>query len=208
MKNSKNFHEHTSKISSVSKKLIILTAIVLVPLTTIGQSFFSKYEDLRGVTSGVVNQKMFNMLASMNVEADDPEAQAILDMTKKIESLKFLATGDNAISSSLSVDIEKHIASSKLEELMRFKDGDKNVKFFVKSGKDENHVKELLMHITGLKEVTKNANVKVNGEKREIETVLVSIVGDIDLRQISKLTNKMNIPGGEQLEKAGKGKKQ
>ena len=63
------------------------------------------------------------------------------------------------------------------------------------------------MHITGLKEITKGADIKVNGEKRDIETVVVSIIGDIDLRQISKMTSQMNIPGGEQLEKAGKGKK-
>uniref|UniRef100_UPI004049EFB9 DUF4252 domain-containing protein n=1 Tax=Gelidibacter sp. TaxID=2018083 RepID=UPI004049EFB9 len=189
------------------KKLIILTAIVLAPLTSIAQSFFTKYEDLKGVTSGVINQKMFSMIASMNIESDDPEAQAFLDMAKKIQSVKILTTGDKTISSNLSADVEKHISSSNLEELMRFKDGDQNVKFFVKSGKDENHVKELLMHITGLKEVTKGADIKVNGEKRDIETVVVSIVGDIDLRQISKMTSKMNIPGGEQLEKAGKGKK-
>lgn len=189
------------------KKFIILTAIILAPLTTMAQSFFSKYEDLKGVTSGVVNQKMFSMLASMNIEADDPEAKAFLDMAKKIQSLKFLATGDKTISSNLSADADKYISSSNLEELMRFKDGNQTVKFYVKSGKDENHVKELLMHITGLKEITKGADIKVNGEKRDVETVLVSVIGDIDLREISKLTSKMNIPGGEQLEKAGKGKK-
>ena len=189
------------------RKFIIVIAIILAPLTTTAQSFFSKYEDLSGVTSGVINQKMFSMIASMGIEADDPEAQAFLDMAKKIESVKILTTGDKTISANMSADAEKYISTSKLEELMRFKDGDQNVKFFVKSGKDENHVKELLMHITGLKEITKGADIKVNGEKRDIETVLVSIIGDIDLRQISKMTSKMNIPGGEQLEKAGKGKK-
>jgi hypothetical protein len=33
------------------------------------------------------------------------------------------------------------------------------------------------------------------------------LTGDIDLKQISKLTNQMDIPGGNQLEKAGKEKK-
>lgn len=190
------------------KNLIITAAIILAPLTTMAQSFFSKYEDLNGVTSGVINQKMFSMIASMGIESDDAEAKALLDMAKKIESVKILTTGDRTISTNLSSDVEKYISATKLEELMRFKDGDQNVKFFVKSGKDENHVKELLMHITGLKEITKGADIKVNGEKRDIETVVVSILGDIDLRQISKLTSQMNIPGGEQLEKAGKGKKQ
>ncbi|MDG1660503.1 MAG: DUF4252 domain-containing protein, partial [Winogradskyella sp.] len=34
--------------------------------------------------------------------------------------------------------------------------------------------------------------------------VVLSLTGDIDLRQISKLTNQMNMPGGEQLKKANK----
>ena len=41
----------------------------------------------------------------------------------------------------------------------------------------------------------------MNGKKREFETVVVSLTGDIDLNQISKLTQKMNIQGGEHLEK-------
>ena len=67
--------------------------------------------------------------------------------------------------------------------------------------KDDNHVKELLMFVNGLKELTKGQDITINGQKREIETVLLSLTGDIDLRQISKLTNKMNMPGGDQLKK-------
>jgi hypothetical protein len=35
-------------------------------------------------------------------------------------------------------------------------------------------------------------------------TIIMSITGDIDLKQISKLTSKMNIPGGEHLEQNNK----
>ena len=59
------------------------------------------------------------------------------------------------------------------------------------------------MFVNGLKELTKGQDININGEKREIETVLLSLTGDIDLRQISKLTNKMNVPGGDQLKKVG-----
>ena len=89
---------------------------------------------------------------------------------------------------------------------MRVKDGEQTVKFYIKEGKNEDHVSELLMFITGLKEVTKDADVTINGQKREFETVLLTLTGDIDLKQISKLTNQMDIPGGNQLEKAGKEK--
>lgn len=186
------------------KKLVLIIAIALSPVVTFGQSLFDKYEDLDGVTSVVVNQKMFNMLAQIDVQTDDPEADEFLNMVKKLDNLKVLTTGDAKVSGQMKADVDKYLKTANLEELMRIKDGDQTVNFYVKNGKDENHVKELLMFVNGLKELTKNQDITINGEKREVETVLLSLTGDIDLRQVSKLTNKMNVPGGKQLEKAGK----
>lgn len=207
MKNLKNIRAYLQKRNDVSKKAVVLLALMIAPMVSFGQSFFNKYESMKGVTSGVISQKMFKMIATIDVNLDDPEAQGYLDMVKKIESIKVLSTGDDNISSSLAADTEKYISSSRLDELMRFKDGNQTVKFYVKEGRDENHVKELLMYISGLKELTKDSKIEINGEKRDVETILISIVGDVDLREISKITSKMNIPGGEHLEKAGKGKK-
>ena len=186
------------------KKVILIIAIALAPVVTFGQSLFDKYEDLDAVTSVVVNQKMFNMLAQIDVQTDDPEADEFLSMVKNLNNLKVLTTGDSKIASQMQADVEKYLKTANLEELMRIKDGDQTVNFYVKSGKDENHVKELLMFVNGLKELTKNEDITINGKKREIETVVLSLTGDIDLRQVSKLTNKMNVPGGSQLEKANK----
>lgn len=188
------------------KNLVLIIAIVLTPIMSFGQGLFDKYEDMDGVTSGVINQKMFNMLASINVDFDDPEATALMEAIKKIKSVKLLTTGDENISSKMSTDVNKYIKNSSLEELMRFKDGDQTVKFYVREGKNENYVKELLMFVNGLKELTKDEDITINGKKREVETVIVSIVGDIDLREISKITSSMNIPGGEHLKKASKNK--
>jgi len=183
------------------KKVIIVLAIVLAPMVSFGQSMFDKYEDMDEVASVIVNSKMFQMLATIDVDLDDPEAQAYFDMVKKIKNFKMMTTGDQSISSNMKADVGKYLKSSNLEELMRIKDGDQNVKFYVREGNDENHVKELLMFITGLKDVMKDSDVKINGKKREFETVVLSLTGDIDLRQVSKLTNKMNIKGGKHLEK-------
>jgi hypothetical protein len=68
----------------------------------------------------------------------------------------------------------------------------------------ENHVKELLMFMTGMNELTKNSDVNINGKKLEVETVLLSLTGDIDLRKIGEITNGMNVPGGDQLKKVKK----
>jgi diphthamide synthase (EF-2-diphthine--ammonia ligase) len=165
---------------------------------------FDKYEDMKDVTSAVINQKIFSMLASMDIDLDDPDSQKFMEMVKKVESVKILSTSNMTISKSMRSDAENHINRSRLSELMRFKDGEQTVKFYVKEGKDENHVKELFMLINGLGEITKDADIEINGEKREFETVVVSISGDIDLREISKITSKMNVPGGKNLEKVGK----
>lgn len=190
------------------RKLIILLAIVVAPLTSFGQNIFDKYEDMEGVSSFILTPKMFSMLASIGIDADDPEDQAFLDMAKKITGLKVYTTGSEKTAADMNATVKTYLSSSKLEELMRMKDGNQTVNFYVKEGKDENHVKELLMVINGLKELTKDEEIKINGKKREFETVLLSLTGDIDLRQISKMTEKMNMPGGDQLNKAGKGKKQ
>ncbi|WP_283635628.1 DUF4252 domain-containing protein [Aquaticitalea lipolytica] len=191
------------------KKLILIIAIVVAPIMSFGQqSVFDKFEDMQGVSSVVVNQKMFKMLADIQINVDDPEANELLAMIEKITSLKVLTTGDENISKQMNESVAKYLKTANLQELMRMKDGDQTVNFYVKEGKDDNHVKELLMFVNGLKELTKGQDVTINGKKREIETVVLSLTGDIDLKQISKLTSKMNIPGGQQLEKAGKAKKQ
>lgn len=188
------------------KKLVLIIAIIVSPMVSSGQSVFDEFEDLDGVTSVVVNQKMFSMLANIEVNMEDAEDQEYFDLIKKITSLKVLTTGDEAISARMKSKVDSYLKSSKLDELMRIKDGDQTVKFYVKEGKDENHVKELLMFVNGLKEITEGQDININGKKREIETVFLSLTGDIDLKQISKLTNKMDLPGGKHLEKAGEKK--
>lgn len=188
------------------KKVILILAIALTSTTTFAQSIFDKYEDQDGVMSVIVNQRMFKMLATMGVDVDDPEAQEYIDMAKNITGLKVFTTGDEKISADMSATVTSYLKTSKLDELMRIKDGGQTVKFYVKEGKDENHVKELLMFVNGLKELTNGQDITINGKKREVETVLLTLTGDIDLRQISKLTNEMNMPGGDQLKKAGKNK--
>ena len=188
------------------KNLILIVTLMLSSIVVTAQSVFDKFEDLDKVTSVVVNQKMFKMLAMMGIDADDPEMQGYINMAENITSFKVFTTGEENISADMNATVAKYLKSSSMEELMRVKDGDQTVNFYVREGKDENHVKELLMFINGIKELTQGQDITINGKKREVETVLLSLTGDIDLRQISKLTNQMNMPGGDQLKKAGKNK--
>lgn len=188
------------------KKVILIVAVMLISATGFSQSVFDKFEDQDGVVSVILNQKMFKMLATIGVDIDDPEMKEYVEMAKSITGFKVFTTGDEKISADMKATVNKYLKSSDLEELMRIKDGEQTVKFYVKEGKDENHVKELLMFVTGLKEMTEGQDIEINGEKREFETVIMTLTGDIDLRQVSKITSQIDMPGGDQLKKAGKNK--
>ena len=170
---------------------LLFTILSLISTSLIfSQSLFEKYEDMDNVSSVVVNQKMFGMLAEMKVKTNDPETDAFLDQIKTLNNLTVFSTKDTSVSDAISADVNTYVKASKLEELMRVKDGDQNIKFYVQSGRDEFHVSELLM--------------LVRGRLSSDETVLLSLNGDIDLRTLAVLTDQLNIPGGKQLEKASK----
>ncbi|WP_339710248.1 DUF4252 domain-containing protein [uncultured Kriegella sp.] len=181
------------------KKQIAIFILVVIPTFIFSQDIFEKYEDNDGVTYVSMQPKMFQMLGKMSVSSDDPEAQDFFALVNSITSFKVMTTEDAAISKDVGNWVNNRLKGAAYEELMRVKDGDSNVKFYVKEGKDENHVKDLLMLVTGISD----QNIEING--RKLETVLLSLTGDIDLRKIAKLTEKMDLPGGDQLGKARKG---
>ena len=195
MKTLNNIKTNTMK----NKIVVIVMAIMLMPALSMAQDIFEKYNDNSDVTYVSIKPKMFQMIAKMGINVDDPEAKSFMDMVNSITSFKTLVT-DNK---SISADITKWVKSrsGSLEELMEVKDDGSEVKFYVKEGKDSDHVKELLIYVNGIDKAMKGQGVEINGENRKIETVVVSLTGDINLNEISKLTDKMNIPGGEHLDK-------
>lgn len=180
------------------KKLLFIGILVLAPFFTTAQDIFDKYEDNDKVTFVAMQPKMFQMLGKMSVNSDDPEAKEFFELVNSITSFKVITTDDAAISKDVDSWVANRLKSSTFEELMRVRDGDSNVKFYVKEGKDDDHVKELLMFVTGIKDM----DIDINGKK--LETVLLSLTGDINLRSVSKLTDKMDLPGGDQLGKASR----
>jgi hypothetical protein len=176
------------------KKYILIVVMALLPLAGFSQSVFDKFEDLNDVTTVIVNKSMFNLLAKIDVEVDDPEARDFMEIASSLKSLKVFTTENKSIGDDMKTSVDSYLRSSKMEELMRIKDKDANVKFYIKEGKDADHVSELLMFITGMSEV------EANGHR--FETVILSLTGDIDLNNISSLTNKMNLP--KELNEASK----
>lgn len=188
------------KTRTMKNKLIVLVmAVMLLPLTGMAQkNIFEKYSDNSDVTYVSIKPKMFQMIAKMGINIDDAEAKAYMDMVQSITSFKTIVTDNQMISADISKWVKSR--SGGLEELMEVKDDGTEVKFYVKEGKDSDHVQELLIFVNGIDKMMDD-KIEINGKERKIETVVVSLTGDIDLNQISKLTDKMNIPGGQHLEK-------
>ena len=69
---------------------------------------------------------------------------------------------------------------------MRVNEDGKNIRFYSKGGKNDNYVSELFMFMEGEKE-------------GELISVILSITGEIDLSQLSRLTSDLKIPGAEEL---------
>ena len=171
--------------------MVVIALLLLTPIFGQAQSLFDKYDGQDNVTSIIVNKKMFDLMSKVKMEASDKEAQQYLALIKKLDNLKVFMTSNAKTATDMRANVEKYQKTSNLDELMRVNDGDKNVKIYVKSGSSDSQVKELLMFIEGV-------NVKGN------ETILMSLTGDFDINEISTLTNKMNIPGGDVLKKATK----
>lgn len=174
------------------KKFILTAVVILVSNAFFAQSVLDKYDGQDGVTSIIVNKKMFQMMGSVKVDANDKETQQYLSLIKKLDNLKVFTTSSTKIAADMKLSSDKYIKTAGLEQLMRVNESGKNVKIWVKSGSTDTQVKELLMFIE-------------DGSKAD-ETVLMSLTGNFTLSEIAILTDKMKIPGGDDLKKATKSK--
>ena len=157
------------------------------------QSVFDKFDGVDNVTSVLVTKKMFQMMGNVKMDATDKEMQQFISLTKKLDNLKVFTTSNPKMKAELKSTSEKYLVSAGLEELMRVKDGTQNIRISVKSAGKESQIKELLMFI----EDSGSSN----------ETILLSLTGNFDLNELSVLTDKMNLPGGNVLNKAKKSAK-
>ena len=169
------------------KKLIVIIVLVLAPIVTQAQSF-SKYADMKGVSSMVMTNEMFKLLADIDFESEDPEVKRYIQLIENLEDIKVLSTNDVSISGEMEQDVKSFLASSSMSNLMSFKDDGKEVNFYSKPGSKKGSVSQLFMFLNG----------KEDGKPM---TVIMSITGDIDLKEVSKLAKDLEVPGADQLEK-------
>lgn len=177
------------------KKIAIILAICIAPLSVSAQSIWDSFENDDDVTSVVITQKMFKLLSKIDIETDDAEAKEFMSMVNNLENIRIFTTDKNDKALKMGEKVTKYISSNPgLSELMRVKDGGNNIKFYSREGKNENFVSELVMFLQ-------------DSDGGNNETIVMIISGNIDLKQISKLTKQLNIPGSDAIKDLENAKK-
>jgi hypothetical protein len=142
--------------------------------------FFNKYQNDESFTQVTVSAKMFNLFT--NMEADTPEDKAVLDAISKLKGLRILAKENTSDARTLYKEAFSLIPKNEFEELMSVRDKDKDMKFYIKESGGK--ISELVMIAGGAQDF-----------------MVLSLFGEIDLKQVARIGKKMDVKGLENLEK-------
>lgn len=164
------------------RHLIILIA-VCIGYTASAQNdvvtkLFNQYYDNEDFTKISVSSKMFELFT--NIEPGDESEEEILEAISKLKGLKVIAADSIGNSKKLYTDAVKKISTNGYDELMEVKDAQEDMKFMI-SEKD-GIITELVMVVGGNKSF-----------------FVLSLYGEINLKNITKLSKSMNIKGMEYL---------
>ena len=169
------------------KKFIAALALLIIVNGAFCQDaiskFFSKYQADESFSQVTVSSKMFGLFT--NMEADTPEDKEILDAISKLKGLRILAKEDARDARGLYKEAFSLIPVKEYEELMSVRDKDKDMKFMIRENGGK--ISELLMVMGGNEDF-----------------MVMSLFGEIDLKQISRIGKKMNVSGLEHLDKMNK----
>ena len=162
------------------KKIILFIAFIVAPILSNAQSLFDILEDMDGVDVVVITKDAFELIQKFkDIEIEDNETMKIFEITQGLESLKVFSTDDAAIANSMEKMVKTAIKKQKLTELMHVKDDDSRVKIYVKSTKSKDYVSEVLMFVKGINKKT----------KENVDSVIVSLTGTIDINKMSEIAD-------------------
>ena len=172
------------------KKLIFLVTVMCLTTMIVAQNkpydpideMFNKYSEKEGFTVVSISSKMFSMFAK--IDEEDKNADNVIS---KLKSIRILSVEDSLLNKNINfyTELSKKNAFSLFEELMVVKEGQDITKFLIKPNGEK--ISELLV-ITG----------GPGGNS------LISIKGDLNLKNISDLSKSTGISELKSLDKMDK----
>jgi Domain of unknown function (DUF4252) len=164
----------------MKKMLFIAVATLCAFNTTFAQkndaiqSFFQKYATDDSFTSVFIGPKLFDLASKLDI--NDPDYKEVSTAVKNVKYISIL-TKECKNNKNLYAEALQTIDSKTYEPLMTVKSKEDNVQFLVKE--KDGVVSELFM-----------------AAGTDDEFVLLSMVGDFDLKSIAKLANKVHTKDG------------
>jgi hypothetical protein len=165
------------------RRIFILTVVLLLSPVISAQTnpideIFEKYSEKEGFTSIYISGKMLGMLGGMEAKSGNTD-----NLMLRLKSIRILTEDDSLSKTNVNffTELSKKLDLSVYEELMVVREGQDVTKFLIRQNGDR--ISELLMISGG-----------ANGNS------LISIRGDMDLKEISQLSKTIGVEQLEQLE--------
>jgi hypothetical protein len=163
------------------KKIIVVVVMVMGVSGAFAQDaiskFFTKYQNDESFNQVNISSKMFGLITNMEIESKDD--QEIVDAISKLKGLKILAKEEARNARELYKEAFAMIPKD-YEELITVREKDKDIKFMIKESGGK--ISELLMVMGGNEEF-----------------MVMSLFGEIDLKQVSRIGKKLDVKGLENL---------
>jgi hypothetical protein len=168
----------------MKRLLIIIAAVQLIAFGVNAQDnvlapLFDKYADDEAFTKVTITSKMFSLFTEF--EPEDPDTKELTEAISKLKGLKILASDSIDNARNYFKDATAQVRKGNMEELMSVRDGRDDMLFMIKE--EAGKISDLVMLVGG-----------------DNKFVAMSLYGEIDLKQISKLSKGMKIDGMKYLE--------
>lgn len=162
--------------------VIVMSMCVTVVMAqgTVVNKYFNELATNEDFTKVSVSSKMFSLFTEL--EAGSEAEEEFLKAVSKLKGLKIIVADSIGNAAAMYRQATGDVEKAGYEELMSVQDAEENMKFSIKES--GGNIEELLM---------------VAGGKKKF--VLLSLYGEIDLKNISKIARSMKVEGLENLSK-------
>lgn len=170
-------------------KTTILYVLLLIPFLTMAQqsptiNFFEKHSEDKGVTSVYITEHTFEFFAKIS---DDEEALTFKETVSSLNSIKVLENDRGSAQMENNIFHTELLPSlTKYEEILKVKEDGQIIRIFIQE--TNNKITEFVVLNYGPSE---NILVIMEGE-------------DINIKQLSGLSENMNIDGIKHIDKINK----
>ncbi len=160
------------------KKLIVVLAFILFPISGVAQAPLDFLEDIAGVETVVITKDAFKLLLKFNPEKfKDSKEIKIFKMAAGLEEFKMFSSKDPIIAEKIAAISLEAVKKQNLTPIKTVDENDPSVKIYAKEAKNKAFVSNAVLFLD-------ETDTAANGAA---EVKIVVLKGKLQVQQISKL---------------------